>query len=97
MSNQRQILQIRNKKLGLLIFDARKATRRGSEECAQAIGVTPEQLGRVPHSICLAGSVTKARAAIGAARAGLYNVLVTDAPTARAMDAFLAAEVRSPG
>ncbi len=43
MSNQRQILQIRNKKLGLLIFDARKATRRGSEECAQAIGATPEQ------------------------------------------------------
>jgi transcriptional regulator with XRE-family HTH domain len=43
MSNQRQILQIRNKKLGLLIFDARKATRRSVEECAQATGVTPEQ------------------------------------------------------
>ncbi len=43
MSNQRQILQIRNKKLGLLIFDARKAKRRSSEECAQALGVTPEQ------------------------------------------------------
>jgi transcriptional regulator with XRE-family HTH domain len=43
MSNQRQILQIRNKKLGILIFDARKAMRRSPEECAQAIGVPPEQ------------------------------------------------------
>jgi len=43
MSNQRQLLQIRNKKLGLLIFDARKATRRSTEECANAIGGTPEQ------------------------------------------------------
>jgi transcriptional regulator with XRE-family HTH domain len=43
MSNQRQILQIRNKKLGLLIFDARKAMRRSAEECAQAVGVPPEQ------------------------------------------------------
>jgi transcriptional regulator with XRE-family HTH domain len=43
MSNQRQILQIRNKKLGLLIFDARKAMRRSVEECAQAVGVPPEQ------------------------------------------------------
>jgi transcriptional regulator with XRE-family HTH domain len=43
MSNQRQILQIRNKKLGLLIFDARRAKRRSSEECAQALGVTLEQ------------------------------------------------------
>jgi transcriptional regulator with XRE-family HTH domain len=43
MSNQRQILQIRKKKLGLLIFDARKAKRRSSEECAQALGITPDQ------------------------------------------------------
>src|SRR5512143_2855084 len=43
MSNQRQLLQIRNKKLGLLILDARKALRRSIEECAQAIGVSPEQ------------------------------------------------------
>lgn len=43
MSNQRQILQIRNKKLGLLILDARKAMRRSVEECAQATGVTLEQ------------------------------------------------------
>lgn len=43
MSNPRQLLQIRNKKLGLLIFDARKALRRSVEECADAIGVTPQQ------------------------------------------------------
>ena len=43
MSNPRQLLQIRNKKLGLLIFDARKALRRSVEECAEAIGVTAEQ------------------------------------------------------
>jgi transcriptional regulator with XRE-family HTH domain len=43
MNNQRQILQIRNKKLGLLIFDARKASRRSAEECAEAVGVTPAQ------------------------------------------------------
>lgn len=43
MSNPRQLLQIRNKKLGLLIFDARKALRRSVEECADAIGVSPQQ------------------------------------------------------
>ena len=62
----------------------------------QLLGVTPEELAQIPHSICLAGSATKARAAIGAARAGLYNVLVTDAPTARAMDAVLDAEAAGP-
>ncbi len=56
------------------------------------LGVTPEQLARVPYAICLAGGVSKTQAAIGAARAHLYNVLVTDASTARAMDAFLASE-----
>lgn len=43
MSDSRQLLKIRNKKLGLLIFDARKAMRRTAEECAEAIGVSPEQ------------------------------------------------------
>jgi transcriptional regulator with XRE-family HTH domain len=43
MSNQTKLLQIRKKKLGLLIFDARKATRRSVEECAEAAGVTVEQ------------------------------------------------------
>lgn len=56
------------------------------------LGVTPEQLARVPYAICLAGGVSKTQAAIGAARAHLYNVLVTDVSTARAMDAYLAAE-----
>lgn len=43
MSNQTTLLQIRNKKLGLLIYDARKASRRSIEECAAAVGVTVEQ------------------------------------------------------
>lgn len=43
MSNSRQLLQIRNKKLGLLILDARRSLRRSVEECADAVGVTPEQ------------------------------------------------------
>ncbi|HMO10825.1 MAG TPA: sugar-binding domain-containing protein, partial [Actinotalea sp.] len=46
----------------------------------------------VPYSVCLAGSVSKALPAVGAARARLYNVLVTDAPTARAIEAALDAE-----
>lgn len=56
----------------------------------ELLGVTPEQLRRIPNVICLAGGVSKARAAIGASRAGLVNVLVTDAPTARAIDVVLA-------
>lgn len=55
-------------------------------------GITPEQLRAIPYVICFAGSVSKARAAIGAARAGLIGVLVTDATTARAMEAILDAE-----
>lgn len=43
MTNSRQLLQIRNKKLGLLIFDARQAQRRSIEECAETMGVTSEQ------------------------------------------------------
>ena len=54
----------------------------------QLLGVTPEQLRRIPHVIGLAGGVPKARAAIGAARAGLITVLVTDPPTARAIAAM---------
>jgi DNA-binding transcriptional regulator LsrR (DeoR family) len=54
----------------------------------QLLGVTPEQLRRIPYVIGLAGGVPKARAAIAAARAGLINVLVTDAPTARAIAAI---------
>ena len=54
--------------------------------------MTPDQLAAIPHSICLAGAVSKAKPAIGAARARLYNVLVTDAPTARAIEEHLDAE-----
>jgi transcriptional regulator with XRE-family HTH domain len=43
MTLTRQFVQIRTKKLALLIFDARKAQRRTVEECAEAIGVSPEQ------------------------------------------------------
>lgn len=43
MSNQRQLVQIRTKKLGLLILDARSAQRKSIEECAEAVGVTPAQ------------------------------------------------------
>jgi DNA-binding transcriptional regulator LsrR (DeoR family) len=56
------------------------------------LGITPDQLRAIPHVICFAGSATKAQAAIGAVRAGLVNVLVTDAATARAMDTYLDSE-----
>jgi len=56
------------------------------------LGVTVAQLRAIPNVICFAGSASKAQAAIGATRAGLINVLVTDATTARAMDAYLDAE-----
>ena len=62
----------------------------------QLTDTTPEQLERIPTAICLAGGVSKAKAAIGAARARLYNVLVTDAATARAMDSYLDTEARAP-
>ncbi len=40
MNKYRQLLQIRTKKLGLLMMDARMARRRSLEDCAAAIGVT---------------------------------------------------------
>lgn len=43
MSSYRQLVQIRTKKLGLLIMDARSAQRRSIEECAEALGVSTEQ------------------------------------------------------
>lgn len=61
------------------------------------LGASPEQLRHIPYSICLAGSPTKARAAIGAARAGLISVLVADASTARAMEAWLDSENGAAG
>lgn len=42
MNNQQKLLQIRNKKMGLLLLDARKAARRSIEESAEAMGVPVE-------------------------------------------------------
>jgi DNA-binding transcriptional regulator LsrR (DeoR family) len=53
------------------------------------LGMSPDQLRAVPYSIGFAGGPAKAEAAIGAARAGLINVLITDAATARVIDAQL--------
>lgn len=49
------------------------------------LAVTTHRLRRIPHVIGLAGGPDKAKAVIGAARAGLINTLVTDTPTARAV------------
>jgi transcriptional regulator with XRE-family HTH domain len=46
MNNSQKLLQIRNKKMGLLILDARKSARREAAECAEAVGVSPEQFAQ---------------------------------------------------
>lgn len=43
MSNPLQMMQIRNRKLGVLIYDSRSSAHRSVEECAQAIGATVEE------------------------------------------------------
>jgi transcriptional regulator with XRE-family HTH domain len=43
MNSQSKLIQIRSRKLGVLIFDSRQASRRTVEECADAVGVTPEE------------------------------------------------------
>lgn len=43
MSISQQAIQIRTRKLSVLMLDARIATRKTVEECARAMGVTPEQ------------------------------------------------------
>ncbi len=42
MDKQQQMMQIRMRKLGLLIFDARSSARRTPQECADAIGVAAD-------------------------------------------------------
>lgn len=42
MSTQ-QLVKIRSRKLGALIYDARRANRRTAQECADAMCVTPEK------------------------------------------------------
>ena len=41
MRNKSIAISIRAKKLGVLIQDARLATRKSMEECAEAIGFSP--------------------------------------------------------
>lgn len=44
MDKQQQLIQIRTRKLGLLMADARQAQRRDVEETASAIGLTPVEI-----------------------------------------------------
>lgn len=43
MDKNQQLIRIRTKKLGLLIYDARLMTRRTVAECAATMGVSPEK------------------------------------------------------
>ncbi len=43
MTTPDQFIRIRTKKLGVLLYDARLSARRTEEECARAMGVTPER------------------------------------------------------
>ncbi|GAP15117.1 protein containg helix-turn-helix domain [Longilinea arvoryzae] len=42
MNKNQRLITLRMHKLGVLLYDARLATRRSIEECAEAIGVSPE-------------------------------------------------------
>jgi len=42
MDKQQQMMQIRMRKIGLLIYDARSSARRSAQDCADAIGVPLE-------------------------------------------------------
>lgn len=44
MDTNRQMLKIRAKKLGVLMYDARIAKRRSQDECAEAMGITEHRL-----------------------------------------------------
>ena len=43
MSSQSKLIQIRSRKLGVLILDSRRTAHRSVEECAAAICVTPKE------------------------------------------------------
>jgi transcriptional regulator with XRE-family HTH domain len=43
MDKQQQMMQLRLRKIGLLIFDGRNSARRSIQECADAIGVSAEK------------------------------------------------------
>ncbi|MFP5020878.1 sugar-binding transcriptional regulator [Pseudonocardia phyllosphaerae] len=49
------------------------------------VRIAPEQLRRVPRTIGVAVGEEKVPSIVGGARAGLFNRLVTDAPTAQAL------------
>ncbi len=53
------------------------------------LAIPAERLRRIPHVIGIAVGADKAKAIVGAARAGLINTLVTDTVTARAVAARL--------
>jgi transcriptional regulator with XRE-family HTH domain len=43
MKNPQPLIQIRSRKLGVLMYDSRIHSRRSIEECAAAVGVTPKE------------------------------------------------------
>ena len=47
--------------------------------------IAPDELRKVPRTIAVAVGAEKVPSIVGAARAGLYNRLVTDLPTALAI------------
>lgn len=47
------------------------------------VGVSLEQLQRIPTKVVVAGGQAKQRAVLAALRAGLVDILVTDVETAR--------------
>ena len=57
----------------------------------RASGMTPEELGAVPHRLCVVGSPGKTRALVGALRAGVVTDLVIDDASARNTVAVLRA------
>ena len=64
----------------------------GSE---RMVRISPEQLRRVPYTIAVAVGENKVNSLIGGARAGLFNRLVTDLPTAELLLSALDRKARS--
>ena len=47
MDNNQAVMQIRTRKLGLLISEARQITRRTQEECAATLGITVDEFAAI--------------------------------------------------
>lgn len=62
--------------------DGRPIAFPGSD---RMVRISPDQLRRVPRTIAVAVGEEKVPSIVGGARADLFNRLVTDAPTARAL------------